>query len=54
MQSPVNVKYKEEDSDNIDYDEIEEMQLEFQKYMVKHTLISRSRQPPKQTKLLQV
>ena len=41
MQSPVMVKYKEEDSDNIDYKDIEEMQLEFMKYMQKHTLISR-------------
>jgi cytoskeletal protein RodZ len=41
MQSPVMVKYKEEDSDNIDYNDIEEMQLEFMKYMQKHTLISR-------------
>lgn len=53
MDSPVVVKYKEEDSDSIDYEDILNMQQQYQKYMQKHTFIAQSKQL-KQTKLLQI
>ena len=53
MDSPVIVKYKEEDSDSIDYEDILNMQQQYQKYMQKVTLPSHSKQP-KQVKLLQI